>query len=303
MANLAVEIAGIKLKNPVMVASGTFGYAREYEGLLDFDKLGAIITKTITLKPKEGNPPPRICETASGMLNAIGLQNNGVEYFVKEYLPYIKKLATPVIVSIGGETVEEYAEIAARLDKEVGIQGLEINISCPNVKAGGMLFGQDPKLTAEVISAVRKSTTLPLIAKLTPNVADITLIAKAAVEAGADALALINTLLGIAIDIETRKPKLGSTTGGLSGPAIKPVAVRMVYEVYQTVKVPLIGMGGIMSAEDAIEFILAGATAVAIGTANFVDPKTAEKVIEGINKYLETHKIADINHLIGKISS
>ena len=303
MASLAVEIAGIKLKNPVMVASGTFGYAREYEGLLDFDKLGAIITKTITLKPKEGNPPPRICETASGMLNAIGLQNNGVEYFVKEYLPYIKKLATPVIVSIGGETVEEYAEIAARLDKEVGIQGLEINISCPNVKAGGMLFGQDPKLTAEVISAVRKSTTLPLIAKLTPNVADITLIAKAAVEAGADALALINTLLGIAIDIETRKPKLGSTTGGLSGPAIKPVAVRMVYEVYQTVKVPLIGMGGIMSAEDAIEFILAGATAVAIGTANFVDPKTAEKVIEGINKYLETHKIADINHLIGKISS
>lgn len=289
MANLAIEIAGIKMKNPVMVASGTFGFGREYSEYIDLNKLGAIVTKSITLKPREGNPPPRIVETPAGMLNSIGLQNEGIEYFLKEYLPFLSKFVTPTIVNIAGETVEEYAELAKILSKETKVKGIEVNISCPNVKQGGMAFGVDPKLTAEVISAVRQSTNQPIIAKLTPNVTDITVIAKAAVRAGADALSLINTIVGMSIDIETGKSRLGTLTGGLSGPAIKPIAVRMVYEVAHATSVPVIGIGGIMSGNDAIEFFLAGAKAIQIGTASFVDTEAPVRIIKEIEDYVHRH--------------
>lgn len=286
MVNLTTEIAGIKMKNPVMVASGTFGFGKEYYEYLDLNKLGAIITKSITLKPREGNPPPRIVETPAGMLNSIGLQNEGIDYFLKEHLPFLAKFDTPTIVNIAGETVEEYAELAKILNKEPKVKGIEVNISCPNVKKGGMMFGIDPQLTKEVISAVKKSaTTMPVIAKLTPNVTDITIIAKAAVEAGADALSLINTILGMAIDIETGKSRLGTLTGGLSGPAIKPIAVRMVYEVAHTVEVPVIGIGGIMSGADAIEFFLAGAKAIQVGTASFIDPQAPIRILTELAEY------------------
>lgn len=284
-----MELAGIKLKNPVMVASGTFGFGQEYSDYSDLNKLGAIITKSVTLKPREGNPPPRIVETAAGMLNSIGLQNEGIEYFLKEQLPFLAKFDTPTIVNIAGETVEEYAELARILSKETVVKGIEVNISCPNVKKGGMSFGCDPNLVKEVIAAVRKATTQPLIAKLTPNVTDITVTAKAAVEAGADAISAINTLIGMSIDLETGKSRLGTLTGGLSGPAIKPIAVRMVYEISHTVKVPVIGIGGIMSGNDAIEFLLAGAQAVQVGTANFVDTEAPVKIIKGIEDYVHRH--------------
>jgi dihydroorotate dehydrogenase (NAD+) catalytic subunit len=300
--DLAIEIAGIKFKNPVMVASGTFGWGEEYSGVMDLSKLGAIVTKTITLKPREGNSPPRICETPSGMLNSIGLQNEGIDKLISEQLPFLAKFNIPVIVNIAGDSPDEFAELAKMLDKAKVVRAIELNISCPNVKHGGMLFGVDPIATGEVVKAVKKATSLPVIAKLTPNVTDITLIAKAAESAGADAVSLINTLLGMSIDIGTRKPRIGAGMAGLSGPAIKPVAVRMVWQVAKAVKIPVIGIGGIMTADDAIEFFLAGASAVQVGTANFVDPEAANKVIKGIEGYLKAHKLSGIKDIIGKMA-
>ena len=284
-----MELAGIKMKNPVMAASGTFGWGREYADYLDLNKLGAIVTKSITLQPRAGNPPPRIVETACGMLNSIGLQNEGIAHFLKEDLPFLAKFDTPVIVNIAGETVEEYAELAALLSRATTVKGLEVNISCPNVKSGGMAFGVDPELTKQVIAAVKKATSLPVIAKLTPNVTDITVIAKAAAAAGADAISLINTLVGMSLDLETGQSRLGTLTGGLSGPAIKPIAVRMVYEVARIMMVPVIGIGGIMTGDDAVEFLLAGAKAVQVGTANFVDTEASLKVVKGIEDYVHRH--------------
>jgi dihydroorotate dehydrogenase (NAD+) catalytic subunit len=300
--DLSIELAGIKFKNPVMVASGTFGYGEEYSEVTDISKLGAIITKTVTLKSREGNPPPRLCETSSGMLNSIGLQNDGIESLIKEHLPFLAKFKIPVIVNIAGDTPEEFGQLAKRLDKEPTVKGIELNISCPNVKHGGMLFGVDPKLTAEVVIAVKKATALPVIAKLTPNVTDIALIAKAAQDAGADAVSLINTVLGMAINVENWKSKIAAGPAGLSGPAIKPIAVRMVYQVAKAVNIPVIGIGGIMTPEDAIEFFLAGASAVQIGTANFVDPEVCAKIINGIKSYVETRGLTGVKDLIGKVN-
>ncbi len=299
--NLAVEIAGIKLKNPVMVASGTFGYGEEYAPYVDLNRLGAIVAKGLSLKPRPGNPPPRICETPSGMLNAIGLENVGVEAFIKEKLPFIRKYDTRVIVNIFGSTIEEYVEVAKSLNGVKGVDGIEVNISCPNVKEGGILFGTDIKSTFHLLSSVRKVTELPLIAKLSPNVTDIVQFAKVARDAGVDALSLINTIIGMAIDTETWRPKLANIAGGLSGPAIRPVAVRMVWEVHQKVDLPIIGMGGIMTAADAIEFFLAGARAIAIGTANFVNPAATIEIIEGIETYLVKKGIGDIGEIIGAV--
>ena len=302
--NLEVEIAGIKLKNPVMTASGTFGYGEEFSPFIDLDKLGAMVLKGITLKPKMGNPPPRIIETPSGMLNSIGLQNVGVEMLIKEKLPYLQKFNTPVIINISGDTIKEYIELARRLgevSKEMGVAGLEVNISCPNVKKGGMAWGTDAKATYKIINSIRKTTPLPLIAKLTPNVTDIKTIAQAAEEAGADALSLINALVGMAVDIDSRKPKLANVSGGLSGPAVKPVALWMVWQVFQTVNIPVIGIGGIIKTEDALEFIIAGARAIEIGTANFVNPKVTIEIIEGIEKYLTENNIKDMNELVGSM--
>ena len=284
-----MEIAGIKMKNPVMVASGTFGFGREYSDYIELNKLGAIVTKSVTLKPREGNLPPRIVETPAGMLNSIGLQNEGVEFFLKEDLPFLARFDTPTIVNIAGESIEEYAELAKRLGKETAVKGIEVNISCPNVKLGGMSFGVDPKLTKDVISAVRKATTQPVIAKLTPNVTDITVIARAAASAGADAISAINTIVGMSIDIETGNSRLGTLTGGLSGPAIKPIAVRMVYEISRAVKVPVIGIGGIMTGNDAVEFLLAGAKAVQVGTANFIDTEASIRIIREIEDHVHRH--------------
>jgi dihydroorotate dehydrogenase (NAD+) catalytic subunit len=301
--DLATEIAGLSLKNPVMAASGTFGWGEEYSKVMDLSKLGAIVTKTITMKPRAGNPPPRICETPSGMLNSIGLQNEGVQKLVDEQLPFLSKFKVPIIVNIAAETINEYVELTMKLDKVPAVKGIEVNISCPNVQQGGMHFGSDPRTTAEVIRKVKRVTSLPVIAKLTPNVTDIAEIAKAAEGSGADAISLINTLLAMSIDVQTRKPRLGAITGGLSGPAIKPVAVRMVWQVAKAVKVPVIGIGGIMTGEDAIEFFLAGASAVQVGTANFVDVEASTKVIDGIKTYLKAHKIASVNEIIGKMAS
>lgn len=302
MPNLSVQIASIRMKNPVMTASGTFGYGEEFSPYLDLNSLGAIVVKTITLKPRPGNPPPRIAETPAGMLNAIGLQNIGARAFLKEKLPYLRQFNTPLIVNIAGESIKEYQKLARMLSDEDGIAGIELNVSCPNVE-NGMLFGSDPELTHRLVSHIRKVTSLPLIPKLSPNVTDITVIAKAAERAGADAISLINTLGGMAIDIETRRPRLANITGGLSGPAIKPIALRMVYEVTRSVRVPVIGIGGIMSAEDALEFIICGATAVAIGTANFINPGVSLDVINGIGKYLIKHRIQDIRELIGSLKT
>jgi len=303
MAEIAVNIAGIKMKNPVMAASGTFGSGKDYEDFMNLGDIGAIIAKSITLKPREGNPPPRICETPSGMLNTIGLQNAGIDVFLNEDLPYLIKFNVPVIVNIAGESVDEYSQLAKRLSGIPGIAGIEVNISCPNVKQGGMQFGVDPKLTSDVISAVKKATKLPIIAKLSPNVTDIKLIAKAAESAGADAISAINTMLGMAIDINSRKPKLSMSVGGLSGPAIRPIAVRMVNEIYRTVKIPVIGIGGIMNADDAIEFILAGASAIQVGTGNFVNPRAAVEIAEGIKKYLIANKLESIKDIVGQVNS
>lgn len=284
--NLAVDFAGIKLKNPVLTASGTFGYGEEYADFVDLNRLGGVIVKGISLKPIAGNPSPRIWETPSGMLNAIGLENPGVEVFLREKLPYLRQYDTAIIVNIFGYSADDYLAVTERLDGAEGISGIEVNISCPNVKSGGMIFGTDLKATAELLSAVRAKTRLPLIAKLSPNVTDVTDFAKAARDAGCDGLSLINTLLGMAIDVRTGKPRLANCTGGLSGPAIRPVAVRMVWQVAKAVSLPIIGMGGIVSAEDALEFIRAGASAVAVGTANFMNPRATLDVLDGIEAFL-----------------
>ena len=299
--NLEVNIGGLKLKNPVMTASGTFGYGEEYGEFVDLNRLGAVVVKGLSLKPKEGNPPPRVVETASGMLNAIGLQNIGIERFIGEKLPFLRRFDTAVIVNFFGDSVDEYAEAAERLSATEGIHGLEMNISCPNKQAGWCIFGTDPKVTAQVVGAVRKKTALPLIVKLSPNVTDISLMAKVAMDAGADAVSLINTVTGMAIDIKTRRPRLANITGGLSGPAVKPIAVRMVYEVYRSLKIPIIGMGGIMNAADAIEFLIAGASAVAVGTANFVNPRATTEIIDGIIDYMEKEGIGDIGSITGTV--
>lgn len=299
--NLNVTLAGIKLKNPVMPASGTFGAGREFSEFFDIGRLGAIVAKTVTLKPREGNMPPRICETTSGMLNSIGLQNEGLEYFLKYDLPYMRKFKIPIIVNIAGNTLEEYAQICRDLKGIEGVSAIELNISCPNIKAGGIAFGASSRLAEQVTAAARYNTDLPLIVKLTPNVYNISKIARAVVSAGADAVSLINTLVGMSIDINTFKPHLANYTGGLSGPAIKPVAVRMVWEVAQTVNVPIIGIGGIMTTEDAIEFFLAGATAVAVGTANFINPTAMIDIIEGIERFLSERGLTDIRQLVGKV--
>ena len=301
--DLKVNFGVIELQNPVMTASGTFGYAREFEGLLDLNRLGAIIVKGLSLKPSKGNPPPRIVETPCGMLNAIGLENVGIDIFVKEKLPFLQTLFPPIFANIYGTSIEEYAELAARLDELEAISGVEVNISCPNVKAGGIAFGADPNSVFKVVKAVRKKTSKQLIVKLSPNVTDIIIIARSAEEAGADALSLINTITGMAIDIETRRPKIANITGGLSGPAIKPVALRMVWQVAQAAKIPVVGIGGIMTAIDALEFFIAGATAVQIGTANFVNPHTTLDIIDGIEKFLVRKKIDRLADIIGTLET
>jgi len=297
--DLAINIGNIKLGNPVIVASGTFGFGEEYEDFLNLNHLGAIIPKGISLKPMVGNPPPRIFETESGILNSIGLQNPGLQDFIKNKLPRLKNIKTHLIINFFGNTQMEYMQLARRFNEVPGISGLEMNISCPNVERGGMAFCSEPKIVYRLVHAVRKSTKLTLIVKLSPNVTDIAAIAKSAEEGGADAVSLVNTFKAMAINIRSRKPELGNIIGGLSGPAIKPIALRMVWEVSQTVNIPVIGMGGIMKAEDAIEFILAGASAVQIGTANLVNPRTGIEVIQGIRRYLIQNKIQRIQKLIG----
>lgn len=300
--NLSVKIGNLELKNPVMGASGTFGFGREYEDFLDVNEIGAIVTKGVTPKPRAGNPGVRIAETPSGMLNCIGLENPGVDAFIYDILPKIKKYNTAVIVNISAGSVEEYAEMAWRLDID-GVDAVEVNISCPNVKEGGIVFGTDPKAAAAVTHAVKTYTKKTVIVKLSPNVTDIVQMAKAVEEAGADAISMINTLTGMAIDINTRKPLLGNITGGLSGPAVKPVALRMVWQVAKAVNIPIIGMGGIASAEDAIEFLLAGATAVAVGAHNFIDPSALKVIADGIAEYMQKHNIEDVNELVGALQA
>ncbi len=297
--DLSVTIGKIQLKNPVMVASGTFGFGEEYDDFFDLHQLGAILSKGISLKPMMGNPPPRIFETEGGILNSIGLQNPGFQNFIHNKLPYYKKIKTPLIINFFGNTQKEYIELARRFDGVPGISGLEMNISCPNVKRGGIVFSSDPKMVYKLVREARKATKLTLIIKLSPNVTDIACIAKSVEEGGADAVSLINTIKAMAVNIHSRKPELGNMIGGLSGPAIKPIALRMVWEVSQRVKIPVIGMGGIMKAEDAIEFILVGASAIQIGTANLIHPRTGIDVIQGIKKYLIQNKIESIQKLTG----
>ena len=301
--DLRVRIGSLELRNPVMTASGTFGYAREFSNLVNLHRLGGIIVKGISLLPRPGNPPPRIVETACGMLNAIGLENVGVERFISEKIPYLKGLGTPVVVNVLGDSVEEYGEIARRLDGVEGISGLEVNISCPNVKKGGVAFGTVPEMAAAVTGTVRKATNLPVIVKLSPNVTDIVLMARAVEGAGADAVSLINTLIGMAIDTRTRRPRLANVIGGLSGPAIKPVALRMVWQVAGAVTIPVIGIGGITTADDALEFLLAGATAIQVGTANFYEPSAPERIIQGVNDYLQQQGEESVRDIIGTLQA
>jgi len=304
VADLKVKLGPLSLKNPVMTASGTFGYGSEYEELYPIEKLGAVVVKGIAPWPSHGNATPRVAEVTAGMLNAIGLQGPGVEAFLtgKDYLPHLKKTDATVIVNIWGKTPEDYALVAERLNEEKNaIAALEINVSCPNVKEGGLAFGTDPKTMAGVVAAVRKATKIPLITKLSPNVPCITDFAKAAQDAGSDILSLINTIPAMAIDVETRRPKLGNVTGGMSGPAIKPVAIKLVYEAAKAVSIPIIGMGGIMNGLDAIEFMLAGASAVAVGTAIFADPRAPLHIIDEINDYLNSHKIKSVRDIIGQV--
>ncbi len=301
MADLKVNIGTLKLKNPVLTASGTFGYGEEFADFVDLTRLGGFIVKGTTLHPREGNPYPRMAETPMGMLNAVGLQNKGVHYFVEHIYPRLKDLDTNVIVNVSGSSVEDYRETAAIINELENIPAIELNISCPNVKHGGMTFGVHPEAAAEVVSAVRSAYHKTLIVKLTPNVTDITEIAKAVEGAGADSISLINTMLGMAIDAERRKPLLSTVTGGLSGPCVKPVALRMVWQVAKAVKVPVVGLGGIMNATDAIEFLLAGATAIELGTANFIDPAITVKVVDGINDYLDRHGFKSVHEIIGAL--
>jgi len=299
--DLSVEIAKVKFSNPVLVASGTFGYGEEYDQLIDLSRLGGIITKSVTLEQREGNPPPRTCETPCGMLNAIGLTNLGVDAFIREKLPFLRRLKTKVIVNVAGSTIEDYVSVTRRLNYCKGIDMLEINISCPNVKQGGLAFGARPESARACIRQIKDNTSYPIIAKLSPNVTDIAEIAQAVQEAGADAVSLINTLVGMAIDVENRRPILGNVTGGLSGPAIKPVALVMVWKVVQAVDLPVIGIGGIMNTRDALEFILAGACMTQVGCGNFVDPQTSIKIVDGLHGYLKEKKLARIGDLIGKL--
>jgi len=298
--DLNVKIGKLKLKNPVMVASGTFGYAEEFKDFFDVKNLGAIVTKTITLNPRPGNPMPRTCETAAGMLNSIGLENPGLDVFIKENLPKLKDIGVPIVVSIASEkNPAEFIELASRLDKIDEVCALELNISCPNLK--NKLISQDARATYSVVNAVRKMMDKTIITKLSPNVTDITEIAKVAQDAGSDAISLVNTFLGMAIDADTKKSKLANITGGLSGPAVKPIALRMVYEAASAVKIPVIGIGGIITALDAIEFIIAGAQAVQVGTANFINPRSAQDIIDGLTKYLKENKINRLEDLKGSL--
>jgi dihydroorotate dehydrogenase (NAD+) catalytic subunit len=300
---LAVNIAGIHMKNPIMTASGTFGYGEEFASLVNLNRLGAIIVKGISLNPSPGNPPPRTVETSGGMLNAIGLENIGLDAFVREKLPFLKKLSPPLILNIYGDQAEAYGELAARIGETEGIAGIEINISCPNVKAGGIAFGTNPKTAFELVETVRKRTDLPLIVKLSPNVTDIAIMARSVEEAGADAVSLINTITAMAVDIYTKKPKLHNITGGLSGPAIKPIALRMVWEVAQTVEVPVIGIGGIADVEDVLEFMIVGACAIQVGTANFINPRATTEIIDGLSRYVAENSIDDIGRIVGTLQT
>ncbi len=301
MADLRVNIAGLQMKNPVMTASGTFGYGLEYADLVNLEEIGGIIVKGTTLHPRQGNPYPRMAETAMGMLNCVGLQNKGVDYFCEHIYPLIKDIDTRMIVNVSGNSPEDYAECAARIDALERIPAIELNISCPNVKHGGMAFGTSCEGAAGVVRAVREAYHKTLIVKLSPNVTSVSDIALAVQDAGADAVSLINTLMGMAVDIERRKRVLSIGTGGLSGPAVKPVALRMVYEVAHAVQIPVIGLGGISCAKDAIEFLLAGASAIEIGTANFVDPAISVKVAQGINEYLDRHGFASVSEIVGTL--
>jgi len=308
-SNLSVNIGKLKLKNPVMVASGTFGQHEEFKDFVDFKQLGAIVTKTITINPRKGNPAPRTCETPAGMLNSIGLENPGISAFIKDKLPRLEEFGCPVIVSIASEKdLQEFVTLAKRLDKIKEVAAIELNISCPNIKSSELkspnpnLISQDPDATYNLVKAVREATGKVLITKLSPNVADIAKIALSAESAGSDAVSLINTLSGMSIDIEKREPRIACITGGLSGPAIRPVAVRMVWQVYQKIKIPIIGMGGIVDTASALEFFIAGATAVAVGTGNFINPAASTEIAQGIKKYLEKNKISDINELVGSLT-
>ena len=300
---LQVDIGrGLLLKNPVMTASGTFGYGGEYNEFVDLNHLGGIIVKGLSLKPSKGNPPPRIVETPSGMLNAIGLENVGIDAFISEKLPFLKQFQTPVITNIYGRDMDEYAALALRVEETAGIAGVEVNISCPNVKLGGIAFGADPDSAYRVVQAVRNQTTKHVMVKLSPNVTDIVEIAGRVEDAGADSLSLINTLTGMAVDIDTCRPKLANITGGLSGPAIKPIALRMVWQVAQKVSIPVIGVGGIMTAQDALEFLMVGATAVQVGTANFVNPRATMEIVRGIERFVEQKKLNTIMEFVGSLN-
>ncbi|MBO7111693.1 MAG: dihydroorotate dehydrogenase [Bacteroidaceae bacterium] len=301
MVQLNTKIGSLELKNPVMTASGTFGYGTEYADFMDISRLGAIIVKGTTLAPRQGNPYPRMAETPSGMLNAVGLQNKGVDYFVDHIYPEVRKIGTAIIVNVSGSCIDDYVQTASIINTLDDIPAVELNISCPNVKQGGMAFGVNPESAAQVVSAVRKAYDKTLIVKLSPNVTDITEIARAVEGAGADSVSLINTMLGMAIDAEKRKPILSTITGGMSGPAVKPVALRMVWQTAKAVKIPVIGLGGICSATDAIEFLLAGASAIQIGTANFIDPSISEKVVDGIADYLQRHNFSSVQEIIGAL--
>lgn len=301
--DLSVQLGPLHLKNPVMVASGTFGYGGEYADFVDLNRLGALVVKGLSLLPRPGNPPPRLAETPGGLINAIGLENVGLKAFLEKKLPYLRRQDVPVIVNIFGNTLEEYVELASRLDDVSGVAALEINISCPNVKQGGMVFGTDPSMAADVVGAVRRATSLPLITKLTPNVTHISRIASAVVEAGSDMLSCINTVAAMAVDIYSRRPKLANIVGGLSGPGIKPIALRCTYEVLRAVQCPVIGIGGISSATDALEFLLLGARAVQVGTANFTHPMVTQKIINGIERFLQVEGLKSIDDFIGTLDT
>ncbi|CAD7783554.1 MAG: Dihydroorotate dehydrogenase B (NAD(+)), catalytic subunit [Candidatus Methanoperedenaceae archaeon GB37] len=300
--NLGVKVGRLELKNPVLVASGTFGYGEEYAPLIDLNQLGGIVVKGTSLKPKIGNPPPRLAEVSCGLLNAIGLENIGVEQFIQEKLPFLKKFDTKIIVNIFGFSIDEYAALAEILDT-TGIDALEVNVSCPNIKTGGEVFATDPKMVAQITQAVCQRTHLPVFVKLSPQVTDIVAIAKAAMDAGADGVSLINSFPAMGVDVFTRKPKLGNITGGLSGPCLKPIALKMVWDIVRNLNIPVIGIGGITNFEDALEYLIVGAKAIQIGSANFLNPQVSIEVIKGIKAYLERHEIKDINMIIGSLKT